>query len=223
MKYSMHAVREAARVAGTSEEAVAKLLNHLRKASHPSPDHRVRYPRKQQQCSFPIELSVDPLIDAPLFCDFFVPLDRMRERELLAFWSDAEPTHLAHFHGAAAKVDFFQKVLLEVLISAKERRQPIPGFSPQEQTDTIQLREVVARVAERGARNHGWCGGNVPLCVGYYLKTPGKILAALSTIHRRFRCVVVVCPEMWGSLESEVTLTQVPTIRSIAYEQQLPN
>ncbi len=80
MKYTSFAVSQAARAAGIPPETASRLLAHLSRVSSPSPDHRLKYPRRRQSCSFPRELSVAALIEAPLSCEFFIPLDKMRDR-----------------------------------------------------------------------------------------------------------------------------------------------
>lgn len=116
-----------------------------------------------------------------------------------------------------------EQVLLEVLVSVKTRRQSVLGLTEEGLGDSISLHDLIERVAERGAQNHGWCEGDVAVAQDYYLNVPGEILATLADIHRRFRCVIATKTERWTELEAEVSLTQVPIVASIARQNEYPN
>jgi hypothetical protein len=141
----------------------------------------------------------------------------MRGEEVASFWSGDVPDRRAHFHNSGRRTgDTLEQVILEVLVSVKTRRQPIIGLHLEGLGDGICLRDLVSRVAERGAQNHDWHRGDVALVQSYYLISPGEIFRILADIHRRFRCIVVTNLEGWESLEAEVSLTQVPKVVSIA-------
>jgi hypothetical protein len=108
-------------------------------------------------------------------------------------------------------------LVLEVLISVKDRRKPIPGITPEGVDDSLSLRELIERVAERGHQFYGWSRGlSKETCVNYHLrKNCNIILDALNRIQKRFRCLVFSQLESWGELEARISLTKSVTLSEL--------